>query len=119
MSWNSITSGSVVNTTAATATTMTTNTEKVDGFTIDWNAPTSTTKPITNTTKPDGFTINWNTTTNTTKPINADDLISIAKLNTKVDVINPYADQVSICCDDLCKNCKNYEKRIMKKRRIK
>ena len=111
LSWNSITSGSVVNTTAATATTMTTNTEKVDGFTIDWNAPTSTTKPITNTVKPDGFTINWNTTTNTTKPINADDLISAAKLNTKVDVINPYADQVSICYDDLCKNCKNYEKK--------
>lgn len=88
LSWNSITSGSVVNTTAATATTMTTNTEKLDGFTIDWNAPT-----------------------NTTKPINADDLISVAKLNTKVDVINPYADQVSICCDDLCKNCKNYEKK--------
>ena len=111
LSWNSITSGSVVNTTAATATTMTTNTEKVDGFTIDWNAPTSTTKPITNTTKPDSFTINWNTTTNITKPINADDLISVAKLNTKVDVINPYADQVSICYDDLCKNCKNYEKK--------
>lgn len=111
LSWNSITSGSVVNTTAATATTMTTNTEKLDGFTIDWNAPTSTTKPITNTVEPDGFTINWNTTTNTTKPINADDLISVAKLNTKVDVINPYADQVSICCDDLCKNCKNYEKK--------
>ena len=111
LSWNSITSGSVVNTTAATATTMTTNTETLDGFTIDWNAPTSTTKPITNTVKPDGFTINWNTTTNTTKPINADDLISVAKLNTKVDVINPYADQVSICCDDLCKNCKNYEKK--------
>ena len=111
LSWNSITNGSVVNTTAATATTMTTNTEKVDGFTIDWNAPTSTTKPITNTVEPDGFTINWNTTTNTTKPINADDLISVAKLNTKVDVINPYADQVSICCDDLCKNCKNYEKK--------
>ena len=111
LSWNSITSGSVVNTTAATATTMTTNTEKVDGFTIDWNAPTSTTKPITNTVESDGFTINWNTTTNTTKPINADDLISVAKLNTKVDVINPYADQVSICYDDLCKNCKNYEKK--------
>ena len=111
LSWNSIASGSVVNTTAATATTMTTNTETLDGFTIDWNAPTSTTKPITNTTKSDGFTINWNTTTNTTKPINADDLISVAKLNTKVDVINPYADQVSICCDDLCKNCKNYEKK--------
>ena len=111
LSWNSITSGSVVNTTAATATTMTTKAEKLDGFTIDWNAPTSTTKPITNTVKPDGFTINWNTTTNTTKPINADDLISVAKLNTKVDVINPYADQVSICYDDLCKNCKNYEKK--------
>ena len=119
LSWNSITSGSVVNTTAATATTMTTNTEKVDGFTIDWNAPTSTTKPITNTTKSDGFTINWNTTTNTTKPINADDLISVAKLNTKVDVINPYADQVSICCDDLCKNCKNYEKKDNKEKENK
>ena len=111
LSWNSIANGSVVNTTAATATTMTTNTETLDGFTIDWNAPTSTTKPITNTVEPDGFTINWNTTTNTTKPINADDLISVAKLNTKVDVINPYADQISICCDDLCKNCKNYEKK--------
>ena len=119
LSWNSITSGSVVNTTAATATTMTTNTEKVDGFTIDWNAPTSTTKPITNTVKPDGFTINWNTTTNTTKPINADDLISAAKLNTKIDVINPYADQVSICCDDLCKNCKNYEKKDNKEKENK
>ena len=105
LSWNSIANGSVVN------TTMTTNTETLDGFTIDWNAPTSTTKPITNTVKPDGFTINWNAPTNTTKPINADDLISVAKLNTKVDVINPYADQVSICCDDLCKNCKNYEKK--------
>lgn len=119
LSWNSITSGSVVNTTAATATTMTTNTETLDGFTIDWNAPTSTTKPITNTVKPDGFTINWNTTTNTTKPINADDLISAAKLNTKVDVINPYADQVSICCDDLCKNCKNYEKKDNKEKENK
>lgn len=111
LSWNSITNGSVVNTTSATATTMTTNTEKLDGFTIDWNAPTSTTKPIINTVEPDGFTINWNTTTNTTKPINADDLVSVAKLNTKADIINPYADQVSICCDDLCKNCKNYEKK--------
>ena len=111
LSWGDIIGGQIVNTTAATATTMTTNTETLDGFTIDWNAPTSTTKPITNTVKPDGFTINWNTTTNTTKPINADDLISVAKLNTKVDVINPYADQVSICCDDLCKNCKNYEKK--------
>ena len=113
LSWNSIASGSVVNTTAATATTMTTNTETLDGFTIDWNAPTSTTKPITNTVEPDGFTINWNTTTNTTKPISADDLGFIAKLNTKADIIkfDPYADEVSICYDDLCKNCKNYEKK--------
>lgn len=119
LSWNSITSGSVVNTTAATATTMTTNTETLDGFTIDWNAPTSTTKPITNTVKPDGFTINWNTTTNTTKPINADDLVSAAKLNTKADIINPYADQISICYDDLCKNCKNYEKKDNKEKENK
>ena len=113
LSWNSITSGSVVNTTAATATTMTTNTETLDGFTIDWNAPTSTTKPITNTVKPDSFAINWNTTTNTTKPISADDLGSIVKLNTKADIIkfDPYVDQVSICYDDVCKNCKNYEKK--------
>lgn len=93
------------------ADSIATNTVKPDGFTIDWNAPTSTTKPITNTVESDGFTINWNTTTNTTKPINTDDLISVAKLNTKVDVINPYADQISICYDDLCKNCKNYEKK--------
>lgn len=90
LSWNSITSGSVVNTTAATATTMTTKTETLDGFTIDWNAPTSTTKPIS-----------------------ADDLGSIVKLNTKADIITfePCADKVSICYDDLCKNCKNYEKK--------
>lgn len=96
LSWNSITSGSVVNTTAATATTMTTNTETLDGFTIDWN-----------------------TTTNTTKPINADDLGSIIKLNTKADIIEPYADKVSICYDDLCKNCKNYEKKDNKEKENK
>lgn len=108
LSWGDIIGGQIADNTATTATT---NTKTLDGFTIDWNAPTSTTKPITNTVETDGFTINWNTTTNTTKPINADDLISVAKLNTKVDVINPYADQVSICYDDLCKNCKNYEKK--------
>lgn len=111
LNWNSIASGPVVETTASTATKAATNTTKPDGFTIDWNAPTSTTKPITNTVEPDGFTINWNTTTNATKPISADDLISVAKLNTKADIINPYIDQVSICYDDLCKNCKNYEKK--------
>lgn len=113
LNWNSTTSGSVINTTSATAAKITTNTETVDGFTIDWNAPTSTTKPITNTVEPDGFTINWNTTTNTTKPISTDDLGSVVKLNTKADLITfePCADKVSICYDDLCKNCKNYEKK--------
>lgn len=108
LSWGDIIGGQIADNTATTATT---NTKTLDSFTIDWNAPTSTTKPITNTVKPDGFTINWNAPTNTTKPISTDDLVSVAKLNTKVDVINPYADQVSICCDDLCKNCKNYEKK--------
>ncbi len=101
LSWNSIASGSVVNTTAATATTMTTNTETLDGFTIDWNAPTSTTKPITNTTKPESPTLNnWLTTTN-----------SIAIKINDDGVVNAWPDEVSICCDDVCKNCKNYEKK--------
>lgn len=108
LSWGDIIGGQIADNTATTATT---NTKTLDGFTIDWNAPTSTTKPITNTVKPDGFTINWNAPTNATKPISTDDLVSVAKFNTKVEVINPYADQVSICCDDLCKNCKNYEKK--------
>lgn len=108
LSWGDIIGGQIADNTATTATT---NTKTLDSFTIDWNAPTSTTKPITNTVKPDGFTINWNAPTNTTKPISADDLVSVAKLNTKADIINPYADQVSICYDDLCKNCKNYEKK--------
>lgn len=108
LSWGDIVGGQIADNTATKAAT---NTTKPDGFTIDWNAPTSTTKPITNTVKPDGFTINWNAPTNTTKPISADDLVSVAKLNTKADIIKPYADQVSICYDDLCKNCKNYEKK--------
>ena len=119
LNWNSTTRGPVVETTATTTIKAATNTVKPDSFTIDWNAPTSTTKPITNTVKPDSFTIDWNAPTNTTKPINADDLISAAKLNTKVDVINPYADQISICCDDLCKNCKNYEKKDNKEKENK
>ena len=85
LNWSGITGGPIVDDTATKATT---NTEKPDGFTIDWNAPTSTTKPIS-----------------------ADDLGSIVKLNTRADVIKPCVDQVSICCDDLCKNCKNYEKK--------
>lgn len=108
LNWDSITGGPVADNTATTATT---NTETLDGFTIDWNAHTSTTKPITNAIKPDSLTLDWFATTSSTKPISADDLVSVAKLNTRADVIKPCADQVSICCDDLCKNCKNYEKK--------
>lgn len=108
LSWNGITGGSIADNTATKATT---NTVKPNGFTIDWNAPTSSTKPITNTEKPDSLTLDWFATTSSTKPISADDLVSVAKLNTRADVIKPCADQVSICCDDLCKNCKNYEKK--------
>lgn len=108
LNWNGITGGPVADNTATKATT---NTEKLDGFTIDWNAPTSTTKPITNAVKPDSLTLDWFATTSSTKPISADDLVDVAKLNTKASIINPCADQVSICTDDLCKNCKNYEKK--------
>ena len=108
LNWSSITGGPIADNTATKATT---NTEKPDGFTIDWNAPTSSTKPITNAVKPDSLTLDWFATTSSTKPISADDLVSVAKLNTRADVIKPCADQVSICCDDLCKNCKNYEKK--------
>lgn len=108
LNWAGITGGPIADNTATKATT---NTEKPDGFTIDWNAHTSTTKPITNAIKPDGLTIDWFETTSSTKPISADDLVSVAKLNTKASVISPYIDQVSICTDDLCKNCKNYEKK--------
>jgi hypothetical protein len=109
LSWRGITGGPIVDNTATKATT---NTEKPDGFTIDWNVPTSTTKPITNAVKPDSLTLDWFATTSST-PISADDLGSVVKLNTKADVIKfePCADQVNICCDDLCKNCKNYEKK--------
>lgn len=108
LNWNGITGGPVADNTATKATT---NTEKLDGFTIDWNVPTSTTKPITNAVKPDSLTLDWFASTGTTKPVSADDLVDVAKLNTKASVISPCADRVSICCDDLCKNCKNYEKK--------
>lgn len=65
----------------------------------------------TTAVKPDSLTLDWFATTSSTKPISADDLATITKLNTKASVISPYADQVSICTDDLCKNCKNYEKK--------
>lgn len=65
----------------------------------------------TTAVKPDSLTLDWFATTSSTKPISADDLATITKLNTKASVISPCADQVSICTDDLCKNCKNYEKK--------
>ena len=82
-----------------------------DGITGGPITDNTATKATTNTVKPDGLTINWFETTSSTKPISADDLATITKLNTKTSVISPCADQVSICCDDLCKNCKNYEKK--------
>lgn len=84
----------------STDSSIITNTAKPDGFTIDWNAPTSTTKPITNTTKSESPTLNnWLTTTNSYH----------VKIND--GVVNAWPDEVSICCDDVCKNCKNYEKK--------
>lgn len=80
---------------------------------LNWAVDNTATKAITNTatTKPDGLTIDWFASTTTTKPVSTDDLVDVAKLNTKASIISPCADQVSICCDDLCKNCKNYEKK--------
>lgn len=80
---------------------------------LNWAVDDTATKAITNTapTKPDGLTIDWFASTTTTKPVSTDDLVDVAKLNTKASIISPCADQVSICCDDLCKNCKNYEKK--------
>ena len=65
----------------------------------------------TATAKPGGLTLDWFASTGTTKSVSADDLVDVTKFNTKVSVISPCADQVSICTDDLCKNCKNYEKK--------
>lgn len=65
----------------------------------------------TATAKPGSLTLDWFASTSTTKPVSADDLVDVTKLNTKASVISPCADQVSICIDDLCKNCKNYEKK--------
>ena len=66
---------------------------------------------LAKTAKPESLTLDWFASTSTTKPVSADDLVDVTKLNTKVSVISPCADQVSICTDDLCKNCKNYEKK--------
>lgn len=66
---------------------------------------------LANTAKPESLTLDWFASTGTTKSVSADDLVDVTKLNTKASVISPCADQVSICTDDLCKNCKNYEKK--------
>lgn len=66
---------------------------------------------LAKTAKPESLTLDWFASTGTTKSVSADDLVDVAKLNTKASVISPCADQVSICTDDLCKNCKNYEKK--------
>ena len=66
---------------------------------------------LAKTAKPESLTLDWFASTGTTKSVSADDLVDVTKLNTKVSVISPCADQVSICTDDLCKNCKNYEKK--------
>ena len=62
----------------------------------------------TATAKPGGLTLDWFASTGTTKPVSAADLVSV---NDRVNVIKTCANQVSICTDDLCKNCKNYEKK--------
>lgn len=63
---------------------------------------------LAKTAKPESLTLDWFASTGTTKSVSADDLVSV---NDRVNVISPCADQVSICTDDLCKNCKNYEKK--------
>lgn len=74
---------------------------------------------LAKTAKPESLTLDWFASTGTTKPVSADDLVDVTKLNTKVSVISPCADQVSICTDDLCKNCKNYEKKDNKEKENK
>lgn len=93
LNWNGITGGPIGDNTATKA--------------IVSNAA----ELATATAKPEGLTLDWFASTGTTKPVSTDDLVDVTKLNTKASVISPCADQVSICCDDLCKNCKNYEKK--------
>lgn len=84
----------------STDSSIITNTVKPDSFTIDWNAPTSTTKPITNTTKPENPTLNnWLTTSNSYH----------IKIND--GVVNAWPDEVSIETKIPCSDCKNYEKK--------
>lgn len=86
-----------------------------DGSPIGDNTATkaivSNAAELAKTAKPESLTLDWFASTSTTKPVSADDLVDVTKLNTKASVISPCADQVSICTDDLCKNCKNYEKK--------
>lgn len=93
LNWNGITGGPIGDNTATKA--------------IVSNAA----ELATATAKPEGLTLDWFASTGTTKPVSTDVLVDVTKLNTKASIISPCADQVSICCDDLCKNCKNYEKK--------
>lgn len=94
-----------------TATYATTNIASWPSITGGPIVDNTASKLTTNTAKTDGLTIDWFVSTTTTKPVSTDDLVDVAKLNTKASIISPCADQVSICYDDLCKNCKNYEKK--------
>lgn len=91
----------------ATYATTNTNWSSITGGPVVDNTAT---KATVNTAKPESLTLDWFATTSTTKPVSTDDLASITKLDTRA-TINPCSDQVSICSDELCKNCKNYEKK--------
>lgn len=92
LNWNGITGGPIGDNTAT-------------------KAIVSNAAELAKTAKPESLTLDWFASTGTTKSVSVDDLVDVTKLNTKVSVISPCADQVSICTDDLCKNCKNYEKK--------
>ncbi len=76
--------------------------------------PTITGEPIvdntaskltTNTVKPESITLDWFATTSTTKPITTDDI-------TIVDSTHPLINTAtSINTVDICRDCKNYEKK--------
>lgn len=99
----------------ATAQSTNLNWDGITGGPIGDNTATkaivSNAAELAKTAKPESLTLDWFASTGTTKSVSADDLVDVTKLNTKVSVISPCADQVSICTDDLCKNCKNYEKK--------
>ena len=63
------------------------------------------TKLATNAIKPESITLDWYATTSTTKPISTDDI-------TIVDSTHPLINTAtSISAVDICRDCKNYEKK--------